>query len=115
MRNIYIKTTWVDNKTPVNASNLNKIENAIADLYSHAVSASELTQGNGINIMTTAEKKLEFSVSDKVMQSDTCKSIEIVDSDSIPMENGKMYFIIDSETKKLKKIMFNGVVIYEVE
>ena len=31
MKNVYIKTSWIDNKTPINAANMNKIENAISE------------------------------------------------------------------------------------
>ena len=36
MKNSYSKTKWVDNKTPVNAQNLNKIKEAIGDIYTNA-------------------------------------------------------------------------------
>ena len=45
MKNSYIKTTWIDNKTPVNAANLNKIESALSDLYTNALSSSEILEG----------------------------------------------------------------------
>ena len=38
MRIKYNKTNWVDNETPVNAENMNKIETALENLYNLAVS-----------------------------------------------------------------------------
>lgn len=115
MKTIYVKTTWIDNKTPVNAANMNKIENAIADLYSNALTASEITNGDGINVSITKDKAVEISVSNSVMKSETCDSVEVVVGDLDSYELRKLYLVLDSGTKKLKKIIMNGVNIYEVE
>lgn len=117
MKNIYIKTTWVDNKTPVNAANLNKIENAILDLYQNALSVSDFSEGNGINLNITEDKKLQVSVSNDVITSNTCYGIEVVTEEPglDTVQNGVLYYIINPSTKKLAKIMINNVVIYEVE
>lgn len=115
MRNIYIKTTWVDNGTPVNAANLNKIENAISDLYNTALSSSDLAQGDGIKISTTSDKKLEFSVSNSVLRSNTATGVEFIYDELEVYKVNCIYFILDQSTKKLKKIIINGVTIYEVE
>ncbi len=117
MRNIYVKTTWVDNKTPVNAANLNKIENAIVDLYQNALSVSDFSEGNGVNLNITEDKKLQISVSKDVVLSDTCCGIEVLTSEpSIDViKNGVLYFIIDPNTKKLVNILINNVAIYEME
>lgn len=119
MKNLYIKTTWVDNKTPVNAANLNKIENALVDLYQNAISVSDLSVGKGIDLTITKDKKVEFSVTDDIITSCSCSGIEVVLSnysfDIDSLSNGIIYFVIDADTKKLKKIIFNGINIYEVE
>ena len=116
MRNsIYVRTNWVDNKTPINAANLNKIENAISDLYTNALSASDFTNGSGIELNITSDKKLEFSVSNDVMKSNSCCGVEIITEEPTEMANGVLYFMIDSETKILKKIIINGIAIYEME
>ena len=53
MKTTYNKTQWVDNSTPVNAENLNNIENGISNLYSNAIGLSELIEGDGIEIKNT--------------------------------------------------------------
>lgn len=115
MKNVYIKTSWIDNKTPINAANMNKIENAISDLYINALSPSEIVEGEGINISQTKDKKLEFSVAENILRSDSCSGIEVSQGHPSVMDQGKLYFILDPDTKKLAKIMINGVAIYEVE
>ena len=124
MKNNYIKTTWIDNKTPVNAANLNKIENAISDLYSNAVSASEIIEGDGIRINEATcnpdcsglTKGIQISVSDKVMQSDNCVGVDIITDQSsiLQFEKDRLYFILNPETRKLVKVVINGVTIFEV-
>ena len=115
MRNIYIKTTWVDNKTPVNAANLNKIENALVDLYQNALSVSDFSEGNGINLNITEDRKLQVSVSNDVLTSNSCCGIEVLTYEPLDTQNGILYFIVDQNTKKLVKIIINNVVIYEME
>ena len=115
MKNFYIKTTWVDNATPVNAANLNKIENAITDLYQNALSVSDFTKGNGINLNITTDKKLEISVTEDLMRSNSCSGIELVTEEPLEFLNSVLYFVVNSETKKLRKIMINGIAIYEME
>ena len=115
MKNVYIKTSWIDNKTPINAANMNKIENAISDLNINALSPSEIVEGEGINISQTKDKKLEFSVAENILRSDSCSGIEVSQGHPSVMDQGKLYFILDPDTKKLAKIMINGVAIYEVE
>lgn len=126
MINKYIKTTWIDNKTPVNAANLNHIETAISDLYANAISSSEIIEGDGIRIASTScssdsygssSKGLQISVSDRVMQSDSCVGIEIVtDQNSIlSYEKDRLYIFLHPETKSLVKFVINGVTIFEAE
>ena len=116
MKNIYVKTTWVDNKTPINAANLNKIENAVSNLYQNALSASDFKEGKGIHLEVKQDKKLEISVSEDVVSSCTVCGIEVVTSYSHDIaETGVMYYVIDPETRKLTKIVFNSVTIYEME
>lgn len=115
MKNIYIKTTWVDNKTPVNAANLNKIENAIVDLYQNALSVSDFTEGKGIKLEVTQDKKFKVSATEDVMTSSSTCGLEIVTSLPSDYCEGTVYMVINPETGKLKNIYFNGVSIYEVE
>ena len=76
MKNSYSKTKWVDNKTPVNAQNLNKIEDAIGDIYTNALDYDDLVPGEGIEMNVTDEGKKEISTSPGVMFSDSCTGIE---------------------------------------
>ena len=46
----YNKTNWIDNKTPVNAANLNKIEDGIYRLCTYALTANSISSGNNINV-----------------------------------------------------------------
>lgn len=55
MKTTYNKTQWVDNSTPINAENLNKIENGISGLYSNALGLSELIESGGIEIKNTED------------------------------------------------------------
>ena len=124
MVNNYIKTTWIDNKTPVNAANLNKIESAISDLYTNAISPSELLEGDGIRIADVtcnsdcygnSSKGLQISVSDRVMQSDSCCGVDIVTDQSsvLQFEKDRLYLFLNPETKSLVKMVINGVTIFE--
>lgn len=116
MRNIYIKTTWIDNKTPINAEKLNKIENAISDLYQNSLSPGEFVEGNGIRLRITEDKKFEISTID-VISSSSCAGIEVIQEVDLDMEylqENIMYYVLSSEGKLIKQI-FNNKVIYEVE
>ena len=115
MKNLYIRTTWVDNATPVNAANLNKIETAITDLYQNALSVSDITKGNGIDLSLTSDRKLEIAVSNNVVMSNSCSGIELVTVEPTSFTSSVLYFVIDPEKRKLKKIIVDGVVIYEME
>ena len=115
MKNIYIKTSWVDGKTPVNAANLNKIENAIFDLYQNTLSPSDIVEGNGVKVEITSDKKLQFSTSEDTMRSSSCCGIEIVTVEPVEPESQVIYYVLNSETGKLTKILINGRAVYEVE
>ena len=86
----YQKTKWVDNKTPVNAKNLNKIEDAISDLYN--------SMGNG-----------------NAVQSQTVKKLEWVTGTVEEPEDNVLYFILSEETGKLSSIQIGSNTIYTVE
>jgi hypothetical protein len=62
MKNTYQRTNWVDNVTPVNADNLNKIEGAIDELYSGSVGISQLRKGKGVDIKLTDFRDVELSI-----------------------------------------------------
>ena len=118
----YIKTRWQDNKTPVNAENLNKIEDAIENLSSNAISYSQFKEGNGIDLSTDEKGNVLISTDKSVVRSDSgISGIEVLRVSvkpgrccmAPPMEKGKVYFVLDEETKKLKFIALNGVKIFD--
>lgn len=112
----YNKTVWKDNVTPVNAANLNKIENAIGDLYESALGAANISAGDGVDVSVMTNGGVEIKVNESVQRSSTIKRIEYIeDSESNAYEEGTLYFVLDPETNKLKKIVLNGAIIYEVE
>lgn len=125
MKSVYVKTQWIDNKTPVNAANLNKLENALHYLYSNCVGYSELKEGKGISISVNSDKEVEISTSSEVLISENINGIDIKFEGVDPSgcgcsdkgntnKKGVLYFILDPDTKKLKAISLNGVKIFEV-
>lgn len=61
MKNVYQRTNWIDGKTPVNAENLNKIEDALEELYGGSVGISQLKKGKGVDIKLNDFREVEFS------------------------------------------------------
>lgn len=59
----YVKTNWIDNVTPVNACNLNKIETALMKLAAGKLEAGDIIQGDGIKI-DVINGKLVISITD---------------------------------------------------
>lgn len=112
MKNTYSKTKWIDNKTPVNADNLNKIENAINKLFVEAVDKDTIIDGDGISV--SKNDGVKINVDNTVLRSDSCRGLEVTESEPEEPISGRIYFIIDSETKKLKKVQLNSITIFEV-
>lgn len=113
MKKSYTKTKWIDNKTPVNAQNLNKIENALSEVYEKAMESSDLVEGNGIVINTDGNGRKEISTAPGVLMSTTCTGIEWSQKEPEKWERNKLYFILDPGTKELAKIMLNGITIFK--
>jgi hypothetical protein len=113
MKKSYSKTNWINGKTPVNSTNLGKIETAISDLYSDAIGKDEILEGDGISIEET-ESGLTFNLSGNVQRSETCLGIEYSLGEPDHTEEKKLYFVLNPTTKKLEKIILNGVVIFEI-
>jgi len=62
MRIRYDKTTWVDNETPVNANNMNKIENALETLYNLSLSPADFDTNSQIKpTITDGNISLDFN------------------------------------------------------
>ena len=114
MKSSYNKTKWVDNRTPVNAQNLNKIESALSDLYTNALQGEEIIEGEGVSINDSKAGGRVISVDNTVQRSQTCTGIEWVTEEPETPEINKLYLILDGETRLLKKIVLNGVTIFNV-
>ncbi len=68
MRIKYEKTTWEDNKTPVNATNMNKIENALENLYNLALSPSDFATNSQIKPVITDRGDISLSFNGIVLR-----------------------------------------------
>ena len=108
MKKTYNKTKWIDKRTPVNAQNLNKLEEAVKYLYDTALEEGFIKQGEGIKISEDGT----ISVDSPVMQSESLSGIEFITDEEEGTINGKLYFVIDSNTSKLLKIKLNGLTIF---
>ena len=94
----YIKTEWIDNKTPVNAKNLNKIENAIETLYLDSLDVSKIRGVNGIKVVTKDNGEVEIS-----------GNIQVVpEVEGQSYDTGKVYFVLDPGTQKVKGLVVAG-------
>ena len=116
MKNNYFKTKWVDNRTPVNAANLKKIENALVDLYDNALSPSEIIPGNGISIDITKDRELQISVTGDFISSNTCIGFEILVDQGINVEEldkDVLYYLLDPNTSEILRVALNGVVLFK--
>lgn len=116
MKNSYVKTRWVDNKTPINSANLNKIENAITDLYDNALSPSEIIQGNGISIEVTKDRQLQISITGDLVISNTCVGFEVIkdrDLDIEGLERDVLYYVTDPLKGDITKVLLNGKALFE--
>lgn len=114
MKKSYKKTKWIDNKTPVCAQYLNKIEDAISEVYEKAIESDDLVGGAGVNISTNSSGEKEISLGSEVMISTTCTGIEWCQSIPETWERNKLYFILDPSTKELNRIMLNGITIFNI-
>lgn len=121
MKSVYVKTNWIDNKTPVNASNLNKIEGALHYLYTNALGYSDIEEGKGISVEITKDKSVKISTSNEIPTSMSIKGIEYIfeqpecECGCKEPKKGVLYFVLNKETKKLVSIVLNGVVLFEVK
>ena len=113
MNKSYKVTKWVDNKTPINAQNLNNIESGLKNLYENALSADDLVPGDGVTIEETYDGKQEIALDPGVMFSQTCTGIEWVQEIPEAFDKDKIYFILNPLTKELEKIVINGITIFK--
>lgn len=113
MKKSYNKTKWVDNKTPVCAQYLNKIEAALGDIYTKGLEYDELIQGDGITIEDEINGK-SISVDKSVVRSTSITGIEWLYEEPESPEIKKLYFILDPNTNKLSKILLGSVTIFQL-
>lgn len=114
MKKSYKKTKWIDNKTPVCAQYLNKIEDALSEVYEKAIESDDLVGSTGVRVDTNSSGEKEISLGPEVMTSTTCTGIEWCLSAPETWERNKLYFILDPSTKELDKIMLNGITIFNI-
>ena len=94
----YIKTEWIDDRTPVNAKNLNKIEDALETLSIDSLDISKIQGVNGIKVVTKDDGGVEIS-----------GNIQVVpEVEGQSYDTGKVYFVLDSSNQKVKGLVVAG-------
>ena len=111
MNKTYIKTKWVDGKTPVNAQNLGKIEQAIYDLYLKTIDKGSIV-GKG-NIVTETDENGNLVITQKeLIQSKSLVAIEYSNVEPETKLDGYLYVIV-REDGQVKKIYHGKTLIME--
>lgn len=92
----YTKTKWVDNQTPVNAENLNKIESAIQSITENALSPSDLVAVEDGGIMISTEcGQVKFELQENVLRSDSISSITVIDDETnLDLRDNKNFSVL---------------------
>lgn len=88
----YFKTKWVDGETPVNAANLNKLENAVQELSETSIGPSDLiVKEDGGLKKTVIEGAVVLELSDNFIKTsnDSITSINVI-SDSLEIKGEKI-------------------------
>ena len=94
----YIKTEWIDDRTPVNAKNLNKIEDALETLSIDSLDISKIQGVNGIKVVTKDDGGVEIS-----------GNIQVVpEVEGQSYDTGKVYFVLDPSNQKVKGLVVAG-------
>ena len=110
-KKIYSKTYWIDHETPVNAKNLNKIEDALYELSEKSLRPSDLfVKDNGGLEVTTSCGYVYLNLDDSVLRSsENLKKIDVLSdlSEYDPTINGNLCFLINDD-KKNYKLIYNG-------
>lgn len=115
MNKAYTKTTWVDSRTPVNARNMNKIENALEDLYSSAAESDQYLPGDHITIKDSDSEpgKKIISTSGDVLSTSSLTGIEYTLGEPDDPVLKTLYIVLDPSTKRLDKIMIGPTTIFK--
>lgn len=110
MNQNYKKTQWVDGKTPIDAEKLNNIENAISNLFSQTLSASDIKGDNSTVKVTTDDEDGDMKVKISILP--LFKTVSVEELETTILDNDKLYFItqIDEESgeNKIVKIILGG-------
>lgn len=115
-KKIYNRTYWVDQETPVNAENLNKIEKAIYDLSEQAIRPSDFIQKeDSAIVMNTECGKISFDVNSSVLRTDN--SLEFLgitnDNSQLNETSNDLYFFIsdlmENEQIPNYKLFYRGI------
>lgn len=117
MKKTYTKTTWVDNRTPVNAKNLNKIESALSDLYESTAEEDQYLPGDHITITDSEDEpgKKIISTSADILSTSSLTGIEYTLGEPDDPVLGTIYFVLDPITKRLERIMIGPTTIFKTE
>ena len=103
MKTKYNKTSWVDNKTQINAEKLNNIENGISNLYENTLSVSEFLEGPGIEIGHSESGlsiAVQFNRVDNIPENNTSEGN--VGDYCIDEINGFLYFCLQNDPEHVK-------------
>ena len=87
----YKKTIWVDGETPINASNLNKIETALSTLSETALTMESLESSDNKITITSKDGKVQFGLAGSTLMTDTISSFNVVDERPTVMEKNGVY------------------------
>ena len=109
----YTKTTWIDNKTCVDAKKLNKIESALEDLYESSLSKDQIVGEKGITVRTDTSGNKVIGITE-TPKSETLDGIEYCIGEPLEPKENVLYFILGQNGDALEKIMLNGVTIFTV-
>lgn len=113
MKESYSKTTWIDKKTAINATRLNKIEDALYEIFDRATEGDQIKEGDGLIITNTKEGDKVFSVSTGIPRSNSVRGIEVSIGEPGEIKRGVLYFILDPSTSYLMRIQWGKIVIYQ--
>ena len=116
----YKKTVWVDGQTPVNASNLNKIETALSEISKLSLSPSDLGSLDEKEIRVTSDcGKIMFGIGENIPRTTSLSSIDIINSNETKSKEEKIAFIISGDDIDLMtpgsyQFTRNGVIYFPI-
>ena len=87
----YKKTIWVDGETPINASNLNKIETALGTLSETALTLESLESADDKITITSKDGKVQFGLAGSTLMTDSISSFNVVDARPTVTEKNGVY------------------------